>query len=367
MFGNYSDHVKNTSGTGLHMPLRKRSSRRMWWKTFESLSAWFSNRNPGPITICFFGVWLVYALYLGNHYPAILDAVASYTGRGPIQVELTGTSRANVSEIMNKLEAIEAKSILSVDLDGLRGKISSIPWISGAVVERRYPNRLLVKVLEHKPYALWQVYGNLHVIDQEGSIITDVIDKNTRDLPLVVGEGANERAEEAIDLMKVLSDVYPSLNTAVLVAKRRWNLLTYSGVTIKLPAIEPEKAVNRLSGLQSSKRLLDRDILAIDMRVPCRMFVQLSKKGAMARRRSSGFKHDGPQAFFPRSPIRKASFLSASLTLGGTTHLPNLVSEHVSGNGITPVPNLVPKPVFGTNIIDEQIVNVIYNKEMTTA
>ena len=52
---------------------------------------------------------------------------------------------------------------------------------------------------------------------------------------------------------------------------------------VRLPELEPEAAVQRLARMQRDHRILDKDIVALDLRVPGRVEVQLSNEAASAR------------------------------------------------------------------------------------
>jgi cell division protein FtsQ len=56
-----------------------------------------------------------------------------------------------------------------------------------------------------------------------------------------------------------------------------------SGLDVKLPEIAPLAAVATLVGLQRRSRILDRDILWLDLRTPGRVFARLSADAAAAR------------------------------------------------------------------------------------
>jgi cell division protein FtsQ len=69
----------------------------------------------------------------------------------------------------------------------------------------------------------------------------------------------------------------------VLVAERRWNLHLKGGVEVLLPEREPERALTTLVDLNRIKKLLDRDIMVVDLRLPDRVTVRLSDGAAAAR------------------------------------------------------------------------------------
>ncbi len=55
-----------------------------------------------------------------------------------------------------------------------------------------------------------------------------------------------------------------------------------SGIDVKLPESNPEAAIAELLTLQRQSRILEKDVLALDFRVPGRVFVRLSEEAAAA-------------------------------------------------------------------------------------
>ena len=70
---------------------------------------------------------------------------------------------------------------------------------------------------------------------------------------------------------------------AILVGQRRWNLRLNDGLDVKLPENDVGNALAELSKLDQEDKLFSRDIVAIDMRLPDRLVVQLSDDAAKAR------------------------------------------------------------------------------------
>jgi cell division protein FtsQ len=69
----------------------------------------------------------------------------------------------------------------------------------------------------------------------------------------------------------------------VLVAQRRWNLRLKNGIDVRLPETGVETALATLVDLDREKKLLSRDVTAIDLRLPDRVTVRLSDEAARAR------------------------------------------------------------------------------------
>jgi cell division protein FtsQ len=74
----------------------------------------------------------------------------------------------------------------------------------------------------------------------------------------------------------------PRVEAGVLVGQRRWNLRLKSGLDVKLPEENPQAAIVELLSLQRQSRILEKDALALDFRIPGRVFVRLSEDAAAA-------------------------------------------------------------------------------------
>jgi len=74
-----------------------------------------------------------------------------------------------------------------------------------------------------------------------------------------------------------------SVRASILVAERRWNLKLANGIDIRLPETKLETALDTLVALDRDKKLLTRDITAVDLRLPDRVNVRLSDTAAQAR------------------------------------------------------------------------------------
>ncbi len=162
-------------------------------------------------------------------------------------------------------------------------KLMTNPWIAEATVLKLYPDRLQIGITERQAFALWQKNGQLSVIAEDGTVLEPYVARRFTGLPLVVGAGAQERAKELLTLIGHYPEVSTSMAAAVLVAQRRWNLRLKNGIDVRLPETDIENALATLVDLDHEKKLLSRDITAIDLRLPDRVTVRLSDQAAQAR------------------------------------------------------------------------------------
>ena len=265
-----------------------------WRKSVRSIKRWMNALDAvlasvkpmrGTVAaLAFLAAWGGYGLWLSGQWRTAVDALTSAVGFSVASIEIRGLAEADSTEISDRIDVTQASSLLMVDAERARARIAEIPWVSDVTVKKLYPNRIVVSLAERTPFALWQDDGRIKVVDRTGAVMSDTLQPRHAGLPLVVGAGADKRLEEAVALMDSAPPLRPRIRAAVLVAERRWNLITVDGVEILLPEDRPEAALARVAELQETKKLLDRDLVVVDTRVPERLFVRLSDAAAEARK-----------------------------------------------------------------------------------
>jgi len=184
-----------------------------------------------------------------------------------------GRRHSGKEEIFDALGTGQGLPIFGVDLAEAAQRLGRLPWVSGVVVERRLPDTLVVILTERAPLARWQQNERFFVIDTEGQILQSAKAEDFADLPIVVGTGAEREARALLALL----DAYPSIKekttAAVRVGQRRWDL-HLSKIVVRLPEENPEKALRRLLDYIDKEKILNRDIVAIDLRIQGRTTIE---------------------------------------------------------------------------------------------
>lgn len=196
-------------------------------------------------------------------------------------VVVSGRTRANGEEILAALDLERGSPILDVDMAAARKRIESIGWISSAEIARRLPDVIYVRVVERQPLAIWQHDGNSALVDRAGKIIQRTGLDAFSEFPLIVGEGAPHQAAQLLDLLRAYPTVANETEAAVRVSNRRWNLRLHNGIDVRLPEKNIATALDRLEEFQREHALFDRDVIAVDLRVPDRLIVRVNPNAAI--------------------------------------------------------------------------------------
>jgi cell division protein FtsQ len=222
-------------------------------------------------------LWGVQSDWLERQWSAAsvlaLDATAE-VGLSLQTVEVHGRGETRQADIVGALGAPRGAPLLGLDIDAMRARLSALPWIVSAEVERRYPDRLLVTVREAEPLALWQRKQTLFLVSRAGKVIETADLRKYSKLLVIVGDSAPERAESLFDLLAEQPTLKSRVTAAVFVGKRRWNLRFDNGVDVKLPEKNPGAAWSRLAALQRRHSILEKDVRIIDLRLPDQLVVR---------------------------------------------------------------------------------------------
>jgi cell division protein FtsQ len=200
-------------------------------------------------------------------------------------VEVTGLKHMAKLPVYGAALDGPTNSMLLVDLDDIRTRLQTLPWVKDASVARRLPDTLVIDVEERKPLAIWQYRRKLAVVDREGKVLdTDRIERFAA-LPLIVGPRANLQAHSLMAMLTEFPEVQQRVDSAIWIGDRRWDLRLKSGETLALPEgyAASKGALRQFVKMEQANGLLDRGFVRFDLRLPDKMVVRISNEpGAQA-------------------------------------------------------------------------------------
>ncbi|MGY2048289.1 cell division protein FtsQ/DivIB [Methylobacterium sp. JK268] len=212
-----------------------------------------------------------------------LDIVARGSGFGLDKVTIAGLVQLQPAEILRAAGIDRRNALPFLNVVAVRDRLAEVPLIGSVSVRKIYPHELLVTLAEREPSALWQRNGEITVISADGTVIDRMRDGRFAALPLVVGDEANLRTREYLDLLDAAGPLKERIRAGTLVSGRRWTL-KLDGVDIRLPESGARDAMARLVKLETASRLLEKDIIAVDLRMPDRVVVRLTEESGGAWR-----------------------------------------------------------------------------------
>lgn len=190
------------------------------------------------------------------------------------QVLLRGAHQTAHQEVLDVLGPVIGESIFRLSLDEARARIEQIGWVRSAAVTRLLPDTIAISIREREPAAVWQMNGDLHLIDDSGAKIREVGAYEYSNLPLIVGAGAPDAAAGILKAIGLRPELQKRVYALVRVGDRRWDMRLRNEIKVKLPEENYERAVNDLALLHSAQSTLDQPLEYIDLRDPERMVIR---------------------------------------------------------------------------------------------
>jgi cell division protein FtsQ len=190
------------------------------------------------------------------------------------KLTVEGRNRSSRESLRAALQIKKGDNLLAADPWAIKKRLEALPWIRSATVERRYPNTMVVTLVERTPIARFRDKSGTVLVDDTGALIKVQPEPEHENLILLIGEGA---PEAAADLVKLLEDE-PALARRILSAtrygQRRWDIAFDGGATLRLPDGHAKAALAKFGEFDRQHSLLARGPVTYDMRLPDRMVIR---------------------------------------------------------------------------------------------
>jgi cell division protein FtsQ len=274
----------------------ERSGRSRFWPFGRraSVTLPLHERVPGrlglTLTACAFALIGGFGVVAGGHldrlraqHGELHHIAARMVGLGVDRVTISGLRELHEREVLDAAGIDPRGSLAFFDVASARQGLTSHPLVAEASIRKLYPGEITIQLTERDAFALWQLDGEISIIAADGTVIDRMRDGRFAHLPLVVGPDANKHARAYVALLQEAGPLRSRIRGATLVSGRRWTLKLDNGLDVRLPETGADEAMRRLERLAREQKLLDRDIIAVDLRQPDRVTLRLTEEAAAAR------------------------------------------------------------------------------------
>lgn len=121
-------------------------------------------------------------------------------------------------------------NFFTLRLEQARDAFEKLPWVRNVSVRRRWPDKLVVSIEEHRALARW---GNIALVNSYGELFHAASD---RELPVFYGpgDGVREVAEHYGEYSGLLQPTGMKIAQLSLTPRRAWQIATDRGMVIEL-------------------------------------------------------------------------------------------------------------------------------------
>ncbi len=205
--------------------------------------------------------------YPGSPWLKLPGQVAGLFGLAAIDIRLSGLNHHEPADVLAAIHVRPGGALLGFDAKKAKLNLQSLDWVHSAAVTRSFPNQLSIDIVEREPFVVWQLNGNLQVVDQKGNPMGGLSPAAANVLLQVVGPDANFAAFDLVNQMEATPELFQDVKAAVYVGGRRWNLLMKNGVTLALPEHDLLPALQTAQTAYFSAVAQAGNVQMVDLRV----------------------------------------------------------------------------------------------------
>ena len=198
--------------------------------------------NSSAAALAVIGTLVVLAVVLLWAARQPVFAIRAIRIEGDVTRNSASTIRANAAPQL-------AGNFFNIDLARSKRAFEAVPWVRQAVVMRRWPNRLVVRLEEHRPVALWgSENGADKLVNNFGEVFeANLGDVEEDDLPTLQGPDGSSAQTLAMftRLVPVFAALQAHVDTLTLSTRGSWHADLDSGAEVELGRGTEEEVVVR--------------------------------------------------------------------------------------------------------------------------
>jgi len=187
-------------------------------------------------------------------------------------IEIKNNLLINKNEIKEKLSNVYKKSILFIKKKDIEEPLVEIDFLEKIEVKKKYPNTIIIKIIETKPVAIIFKNKVKYLLDSSSNLISFKNDSNFNELPSIFGEGAENNFIYFLKKLKKNNFPNEQIKNFYYFQIERWDLQLLNDKIIKFPHNKIDVAIIK------SIELLDREDFKnyniIDLRIDGKIIVE---------------------------------------------------------------------------------------------
>ncbi|MEQ9693716.1 cell division protein FtsQ/DivIB [Shimia sp. SDUM112013] len=237
---------------------------------------------PFAIVLAIAGIWFSDQDRRDQVSAAYNDLKSSIQTRPEFMVNVMAIdgASAGIAEDIREIVPIDFPiSSFDLDLNLIRERVVELPAVAGATVRIRPGGIMQIAVTERDPVVLWRTREGLMLVDREGFVVATAQTRQLHaELPLIAGQGAEERVDEALALYAAAGPLLPRIRGLVRMGERRWDVVLNRDQRILLPETGAVQALERVIALNQAQEMLARDLAVVDMRLDSRPTIRIAER-----------------------------------------------------------------------------------------
>lgn len=174
--------------------------------------------------------------------------------------------RVNSEQIRVVVADYPERSFFKIKADVIRDNLKNIPWVQKVTVNKKWPNTIMIRLIEHKAVAVW---NNNQLLNEKGEIFdVDSINDLTA-LPQINGKDNHSVTiwDSYVRYSDIVRKTGYDISSTVVSNRGGWNIFLSNGLNIKLGSKKIDAKLVRLVETWTKLLILNEKLpLYIDLR-----------------------------------------------------------------------------------------------------
>ena len=233
------------------------------------------------ITFCLIFFLFIYIYYNLNKILYIsINFIQKYSdeyGYNLSNIEINDLNYINNYEILMYFDKFDKKSIFLIPIKKISKDILNNKWIKTLDIQSDYRNTIKIVIEEEIPMGIYD--NNTHkILFSKNLEILKILENNDYSLELITFYGENAIMNSKKLISDLPLDFIDSVNSAIFVNKRRWNLRLKNFILLKLPQKNIMHAINNYKKIYKNFSNKDLEVIeSIDLRINKQAIIKYKK------------------------------------------------------------------------------------------
>ena len=189
------------------------------------------------------------------------------------KIEIQGVENADINLLNLRLERFKYKNFFLINRSQIASSIIDIDFINKVLIKKIYPDKVEIKIKEHKIIGIIIKNKNKYILSKEGIIIKKY-DKKFETLPIIYGKEVQIFFPQFYETLKETNFDINKIEFFKYFDTKRWDIFLKSGRLIKLPNNENDTKQSIFKFMSISKDKKFDKFKIFDFRVKNQLIIK---------------------------------------------------------------------------------------------
>ena len=171
------------------------------------------------------------------------------------KIDILGVENADINLLNLRLERFKYNNFFLIKRNEIASSIIDIDFIDKVLIKKIYPDKVEVKINEHKIVGIILKNKNKYVLSKDGIIVKKYNNK-FKTLPKVYGKDVQNYIPQFYEFLKETDFDINEIKSLKHFDTKRWDIVLKTGRIIKLPINKKEvkKSINKFIAISKDKK-----------------------------------------------------------------------------------------------------------------